>query len=282
MICATPRNRRGKLYILFRARTENGRALVRSDAGRFHVRRKITQLFSFRLTPAKLLPPDLQRRAETDAKGNVKSTPNRQKALLKIFLRATSILRDAGKLRVFLLQLSPACLPQTSTTRTRAVGRDAARSRAGDRVPKSQLGSRRSVAIDNRFSAKALCNFGERGRARHRIISLSCRRTSTNDESRMSHTCGCMDATRKPTSPVKRWPRASITITAIRKSQKSQSAAGSWRRARELHVIFNNNNLDYAPRAALRLRKALGKSSGHRRRRRSCFRLIRLPRFPSD
>jgi uncharacterized protein YecE (DUF72 family) len=27
--------------------------------------------------------------------------------------------------------------------------------------------------------------------------------------------------------------------------------------ARELHVIFNNNNLDYAPRAALRLRKAL-------------------------
>jgi len=28
--------------------------------------------------------------------------------------------------------------------------------------------------------------------------------------------------------------------------------------AREVHVIFNNNNLDYAPRAALRLRKALG------------------------
>jgi len=27
--------------------------------------------------------------------------------------------------------------------------------------------------------------------------------------------------------------------------------------ARETHVIFNNNNLDYAPRAALRLRKAL-------------------------
>jgi len=28
--------------------------------------------------------------------------------------------------------------------------------------------------------------------------------------------------------------------------------------ARDLHVIFNNNNLDYAPRAAIRLRKALG------------------------
>ena len=30
------------------------------------------------------------------------------------------------------------------------------------------------------------------------------------------------------------------------------------REARDVHVIFNNNNLDYAPRAGLRLRKALG------------------------
>src|SRR4029453_16644371 len=30
------------------------------------------------------------------------------------------------------------------------------------------------------------------------------------------------------------------------------------REARDVHVIFNNNNLDYAPRAALRLRKAPG------------------------
>ena len=38
-------------------------------------------------------------------------------------------------------------------------------------------------------------------------------------------------------------------------AQRSRDLA---REARELHVIFNNNNLDYAPRAALRLRKALG------------------------
>jgi uncharacterized protein YecE (DUF72 family) len=30
------------------------------------------------------------------------------------------------------------------------------------------------------------------------------------------------------------------------------------RGASEMHVIFNNNNLDYAPRAAARLRAALG------------------------
>jgi len=28
--------------------------------------------------------------------------------------------------------------------------------------------------------------------------------------------------------------------------------------AKDVHVVFNNNNLDYAPRAATRLRKALG------------------------
>jgi uncharacterized protein YecE (DUF72 family) len=38
-------------------------------------------------------------------------------------------------------------------------------------------------------------------------------------------------------------------------AQRSRKLA---KESRELHVIFNNNNLDYAPRAALRLRKALG------------------------
>src|SRR5206468_5740431 len=69
---------------------------------------KLHQLFSFHSTPAKLLPPDLQRRAETDAKGKVKSAPALQEEMLKIFLRSMSILRNAEKLGVLLLQLSPA------------------------------------------------------------------------------------------------------------------------------------------------------------------------------
>src|SRR5437899_4252381 len=67
---------------------------------------KLHQLFSFHSTPAKLLPPELQRRVETDAKGKVKSTPELHEALLKTFLRAISIIRDAGKLGALLLQLS--------------------------------------------------------------------------------------------------------------------------------------------------------------------------------
>src|SRR5262245_17452764 len=73
---------------------------------------KLHQLFSFHSTKAKLLPPDLQGRAEIDARGNAKSTPVLREALLKTFLRATSIFRDAHKLGVFLLQLSPAFSPR--------------------------------------------------------------------------------------------------------------------------------------------------------------------------
>src|SRR5438128_5918085 len=73
---------------------------------------KLHQLFSFHSTPAKLLPPDLQKLAETNAKGIVKSTPELQEAVFKIFLRSTSIFQDAGKLGVFLLQLSPTFSPR--------------------------------------------------------------------------------------------------------------------------------------------------------------------------
>ena len=38
----------------------------------------------------------------------------------------------------------------------------------------------------------------------------------------------------------------------------------------DVHVVFNNNNLDYAPRAALRLRASLGKSWPRPPGRRNC------------
>ena len=80
------------------------------DAFTFDV--KLHQLFSFHSTKAKLLPPDLQSRAEADAKGKVKPTRDVQEALLRVFLRATAIFRSAGKMGVLLLQLSPAFSPR--------------------------------------------------------------------------------------------------------------------------------------------------------------------------
>src|SRR5581483_10820924 len=67
---------------------------------------KLHQLFSFHSTKAKLLPPDLQSRAETDARGNVKSPRYLGEALFKFFSRSSSFFRDGGNLGFFFLQLS--------------------------------------------------------------------------------------------------------------------------------------------------------------------------------
>src|SRR5437879_333281 len=80
------------------------------DQFRFNV--KLHQFFSFHSTQAKLLPPELQRVAATDAKGKVKASPELRDALLKSFLQPISILQSAGKLGVLLLQLSPAFSPR--------------------------------------------------------------------------------------------------------------------------------------------------------------------------
>src|SRR5437879_8245228 len=73
---------------------------------------KLHQLFSFHSTQRKLLPPELQRIAQIDAKEKVNTSPELQDALLESFLRPMSILQSTGKLGVFLLQLSPAFSPR--------------------------------------------------------------------------------------------------------------------------------------------------------------------------
>ena len=220
---------------------------------------KFHQLFSFHSTPAKLLPPDLQRRAETDSKGNAKSTPDLQEALLKDFLRSMSIFADAGKLGVLLLQLSPAFSPR-----------------------KHELGELESL-IDMLGDYELAIEF------RNRNWAIEDQLESTIDFMRKHHAAFVnvdapvsdhfmvmpSDVDEVTNSNVAylrlhgRNAKAYITGKTVAArfdydysdreiaeiAERSKKLA---QEARELHVIFNNNNLDYAPRAALRLRKALG------------------------
>src|SRR2546423_8637881 len=73
---------------------------------------KLHQLFSFHSTNRKLLPPELQRLVQADAKGKVAATDLLRDALLKSFLQPMSILQSAGKLCALLFQLSPAISPR--------------------------------------------------------------------------------------------------------------------------------------------------------------------------
>lgn len=67
---------------------------------------KLHQLFSHHSTPAKLLPPQMQR--GVDKTSRVALTPETQEELWEVFRAPLRVLQAAGKLGVLLLQLSPA------------------------------------------------------------------------------------------------------------------------------------------------------------------------------
>jgi uncharacterized protein YecE (DUF72 family) len=220
---------------------------------------KLHQLFSFHSTPAKLLPPELQRRAEIDAKGNAKSTPDLQEALLKTFLRAMSVMRDAGKLGVLLLQLSPAFSPR--------------KHQLSELEPLIEMLGDYDLAIEfrNRNWAvgdqlEATIDFVRKQRAifvnvdapvsDHFTVMPSDVEEVTNSKAaylRLHGRNAKAYITGKTVAARFDYDYSDGEIAEV--AERSEKLA---QKARELHVIFNNNNLDYAPRAALRLRKALG------------------------
>jgi uncharacterized protein YecE (DUF72 family) len=220
---------------------------------------KLHQLFSFHSTPAKLLPPDLQRRAETDARGNAKSTPDLREALLKTFLRATSIFHDAGKLGVFLLQLSPTFSPRKhelgELERLTEMLRDydlaiEFRNRnwaTGDQLQSTIDFLQKHHAIFVNVDAPASDHFMVMPSDIDEVTNADLAYLRLHGRSAKAYITGKTVAARFD------YDYSDNEIAEV--AQRSRKLA---KEAHELHVIFNNNNLDYAPRAALRLRKALG------------------------
>ena len=220
---------------------------------------KLHQLFSFHSTPVKLLPPDLQKRAERDAKGKVKSTADLQEALLKIFLRSMSIIHEAGKLGVLLLQLSPAFSPR--------------KHQLNELEPLIEMLSDYDLAIEfrNRNWAvgdqlESTIDFVKKRRAifvnvdapasDHFTVMPSNVDEVTNPKIaylRLHGRNANAYITGKTVAARFDYDYKGEEIAEIADRSKKLS-----REARDAHVIFNNNNLDYAPHAALRLRKALG------------------------
>jgi uncharacterized protein YecE (DUF72 family) len=220
---------------------------------------KLHQLFSFHSTPAKLLPPDLQKLAETNATGIVKSTPELQEAVLKIFLRSASIFHDAGKLGVFLLQLSPAFSPRKHQLDEliqliqMLSGYDLAiefRNRnwaVGDRLGSTIDFMRKRRAIFVNVDAPASDHFMVMPSDVDEVTNSNVAYLRLHGRNAKAYITGKTVAARFD------YDYSESEIAEV--AQRSRSLAKD---ARELHVIFNNNNLDYAPRAALRLRNALG------------------------
>jgi uncharacterized protein YecE (DUF72 family) len=220
---------------------------------------KLHQLFSFHSTPAKLLPPDLQKLAETNPKGIVKSTPELQEALLGTFLWSMSIFRDARKLGVLLLQLSPAFSPrkhQLSELQPlidMLAGYDLAiefRNRnwaVGDQLESTIDFVRKRRAIFVNVDAPASDHFMVMPSDVDEVTNSKVAYLRLHGRNEKAYVTGRTVAARFDYD----YSESEIAEVAQRSRKLTKEA-------RELHVIFNNNNLDYAPRAALRLRKALG------------------------
>ena len=220
---------------------------------------KLHQLFSFHSTQSKLLPPALQRLASTDAKGKVNVSPALRDALLEIFLATMSILKSADKLGVFLLQLSPAFSP-----RKHELGElESVISALRDHSLAVEFRNRNWVVGDQLKSTTDFLRERKVGfvnvdtpAAEHFTIVPSELNEVTDSEFSYLRLHG-RDAkaylTGKTVAKRFDYDYSNDEIEDVAK--RSRKLADE---AKTLHVVFNNNNLDYAPRAAIRLRKALG------------------------
>jgi uncharacterized protein YecE (DUF72 family) len=220
---------------------------------------KLHQFFSFHSTPAKLLPLDLQQRAEMDAKGRVKRTPDLVEALLKAFLSSMSILRRDGKLGVLLLQLSPAFSPNKHELSElepliEMLGdyRLAIEFRNRNWVVDDRLGS----TIDFlRRHRTAFVNVDTPAGEHFTIMPSDLNEITNPDVTylRLHGRNARAYLTGKTVAARFDYNYSDNEIADV--AERTRRLA---REARKVHVIFNNNNLDYAPRAAERLRVALG------------------------
>ena len=222
---------------------------------------KLHQLFSFHSTQRKLLPPELQRLARTDANEKVNASPRLRDALLEFFLRPMSILQSAGKLGVFLLQLSPAFSPRKHElselesliekladyqlaiefrNRNWVVG-DRLRSTI-DFLRKHQVGFVNVDAPNSDHFSVVPSHLNEITNSNFSYLRLHGRDAK-------AYLTGKTVASRFNYD----YSDNEIADVADRSRQLAQDA-------KDVHVVFNNNNLDYAPRAATRLRSALGQS----------------------
>jgi uncharacterized protein YecE (DUF72 family) len=220
---------------------------------------KLHQGLSRHSTPAKYLPPNLQRRAETDAKGKVKLTPDLEDAILDAFRPSLSIFRGAKKLGALLLQLSPAFSPRKDKLgeldHLIDVLRDyplaiELRNRnwaGGDQLEStSEFFRARNVSFVNVDSPES-DHFTIMPAALNEITSAHLAYLRLHGRNAHAYITGKTVAARFNYD----YNNAEIEEVAQRSKRLAHAAD-------EVHVVFNNNALDYAPRAAARLRKALG------------------------
>ena len=220
---------------------------------------KVHKLLSRHAATLKSLPPTLQRNAESDGKGKVKLTPKIEHALVEEMIAAVEPLRAERKFGAFLLQLSPAFSPRKHTL-----------AELEDLLGRlSPLGAVVELRNRNWTRDEQLEQTLEFFRRHNTTLSL----VDAPDDEHFTIMPSDLDAvTHRRLAYLRlhgRDPRAYLRGKTVAErfyydysnEEISEIAERARKLAREadiVHVVFNNNALDFAPHAALRLRAALG------------------------
>ena len=220
---------------------------------------KLHQLLSRHTAQAKLLPPALQRRAKTDEKGRVKLTAKIEEDVTRVFLASIEPLRRDGKLGALLLQLSPGFSPRKHQLNELNQLIDATRSyrlaielRNRNWVVGEQLAEtleffkQHEIAFVN-VDAPNADHFTIIPSELDEVTSSKLAYLRLHGRDAQAYLTGKTVGTRF------NYDYSGDEVKDVAKRSRKLG-----KQAEEVHVIFNNNALDYAPRAGIRLREALG------------------------
>jgi uncharacterized protein YecE (DUF72 family) len=220
---------------------------------------KLHKLLSRHTANVTSLPPSLQKAAKSDGKGKVTLTPKVEGSLIDEMIAAVEPMREAKKFGAFLLQLSPAFSPR----KHELAELDELLGRLSSLGLVVELRNRNWI-LDEQLE-KTLAFFQKRQTT---LVLVD----APNDKhfTIMPSDLNCV--TQLGLAYLRlhgRNPQAYVRGKTVAErfyydyndeevdqiAERAKKLAGE---AKQIHVIFNNNALDFAPHAALRLRKALG------------------------
>ena len=220
---------------------------------------KLHRLLSRHSTPAKLLPPKLRSFARGADDRKVAVTSALESAMIDEFLPSLEILRGTGKLGALLLQLSPSFSPKKhkleelehlfSILKNYPVALEF-------RNRHWLVGEQSTATLDFLREHDATLVLVDAPAEDHFTILPSDLNEITNSHLTYLRLHGRnAQAYLKGKTVAARFDYDYSDEEIAEVADRARTLARS---ARAVHVVFNNNNLDYAPHAASRLRAAIG------------------------
>src|SRR5438093_77013 len=217
---------------------------------------KLHRLLSRHSTKPEMLPPDLRKLARVHA-GKVQLTPELEHAVAKRFIEEIQPFREANKLGALLLQLSPSFSPRAGSLGEldrlfQSLGSlpIAVELRNRDWVEGEQLAETLSF-----FESRKVTLVSVDAPAQNHFMVMPTENYITNPKLGYLRLHGRNAAGYIKGRTVAE--RFDYLYSEQETAEITKRAVEMAKRADPLHVIYNNNNLDYAPRNAVQLREAL-------------------------